>query len=242
MILVAHERGSRELLPIIQRIGVKAEIANLPSADFAFEGNGPDGTVNIGVERKTIHDMLACIDDARYSAHQKIGMKQLYNLSFLCVEGMWRAHDPDGWLMELFPGSQSWAFCKPGGRRVLYSKLRRYLYSVSLSNVNVIQTRDMYQTAYDVCELYHYFQKKWSAHTSLLEVQKFAIPDMNFKPSLVRRWASDLEDIGVKHSLEAEHLFKTPIRLAQADEMDWLKINGIGVKTATKIIREVQGW
>lgn len=242
MILVANDTGSKELLPIIQRLGVPAELCELPFGDFAFEGNGPKGPIAVGVERKALHDMLHCIDDARYSAHQMPGMREMYQKSYLMVEGLWRPHDPEGWLMQFHPSSQKWAYCNPGGRRVLYSKLRRYLFSVSLSDVTVMFTRDQFQTAYDVVELFHYFSKSWQNHTSLLEVQKLNIPNLGGKPSLVRRWASDLEDIGVKYSLEAERMFKHPINLAQASEFEWMRIKGIGVRTAQKIVREIQGW
>ena len=242
MILVDPRKGSAEMAPIVHRLGVPCETVQLPFGDACFEGNGPKGRINIGVERKALHDMLHCIDDARYSAHQKPGMAQMYDKSFLVVEGLWRPHDPEGWLMEFFPSSQKWGFCKPGGRQILYSKLRRYLFSISLSGVVVLFTRDLFHTAYDTCELFHYFSKKWSAHTSLLETQKLNIADLSGKPTLTRRWAADLEDIGVKYSMAAEQLFKTPVQLANSEEMDWLAIPGIGVKTAQKVVREINGW
>jgi ERCC4-type nuclease len=242
MILVSREVGSKELYPLIRRIGVPAEIVGLPFGDFAFEGNGPQGRINIGVERKALHDMLNCIDDARYSAHQKVGMAEMYDKSFLIVEGNWKPHDPEGFLMEGFSAGTSWGFCRYRSQRTMYSKLRRYLFSVSLSNVIVLYSRDQFQTAYDVCELFHYFQKSWANHTSLLEVQKLHIADLNAKPSLVRRWASDLTDIGVKHSIEAARLFKTPLALANSDETGWMRIKGVGIKTAQQIIKEIRGW
>ncbi len=242
MIIASSAVGSKELAPIISRLGVKCDLMHIDYGDFIFEGRGPKGPISIAVERKALHDMLHCIEDSRYSGHQKIGMRNDYDVSVLMVEGLWRAHDPEGWLMEFFPSSNQWGYCKPGGKRVLYSKLRRYLFSVALAGVIVMYTRDMFQTAYDVCELYHYFSKPWDKHTSLLEVQKLQIPDLRVKPPLVRKWANDIEDIGVKYSLEAERKFKTPIRLATSDEMDWLGIPGIGIKTAQKVIKEIHGY
>lgn len=240
MIEVAREKGSKELLPYITRIGVQAELSGLQFGDFAFEGKGPKGSILIGVERKTLHDMLHCIDDSRYSAHQRPGMLAMYQKSYLILEGYWKPHE-NGTLMEGFEGGTKWGACKYRSSHVLYSKLYRYLLSVSLSGVIVIYSRDIYHTAYNICECFHYFQKPWDKHTSLIEVQKLAIPDLRKKPSLVRRWASDLEGVGVIHSLAAERLFRTPLQLAQSDEMDWLRIPGIGVPTAQKIIKEIHG-
>ena len=48
-----------------------------------------------------------------------------------------------------------------------------------------------------------------------------------------------MEGIGVKLSLDAERVFKKAGRLAAADETEWLKVPGVGVKTAQSIVREV---
>lgn len=239
MILVDSRIGSIEVLPYIKKHSIPCMEDNLEFGDFAFEGNGPKGKINIGIERKTLHDILHCIDDSRYTAHQLPGMAQTYDKSFLLIEGLWKPHE-DGTLMEGFRGGTSWGPLRYRSNRVMYSKLRRYLFSVSLSGVVVLYSRDIQQTATDICEVYHYFQKQWSNHTSLLELQKLAIPCMTGKPSLCLKWASDLSDIGVKLGMEAEKLFRrSPIRLATSQETDWLRIKGIGVPTARRIIEEI---
>lgn len=242
MILVDSSTGSRELLPILTRapLSLKAELVKLEFADFCFEGNGPNGLIAVGVERKRIGDMLRCIDDGRYNGHQRVGMAQMYQANFLVVEGSWRPHDQTGMLMEQYNGG-GWGVSKAGGDRAMYNKLRRYLFSVSLSGVHVLYTRDMIHTAWDVHELFHYFQKKWRDHTSMLQMQKLNIPTLNAKPSLVRRWAADLPGIGVVHSEIVERHFRRPIRLATAEEREWLRIPGIGPKTAHEIIKEILG-
>jgi len=242
MILVDPRVGSRELLSGIRMAGVSAELAPLEYGDACFDGNGKDGTISVGVERKTLHDMLHCIDDSRYSAHQLPGMKQMYGLSILLIEGHWRPHDQDGSLMEGFRDGQSWGPCRYRSQRTLYSKLRRYLISVSLAGVIVTYSRNLSQSSIDICEWFRYFQKKWTQHTSLMELQRENVPTLAGKPALVRTWANCIEDIGVKYSLAAEELFKTPIRLANSSENDWMQIGGIGPKTAIKVVKEIRGW
>lgn len=240
MILVDSRIGSKELLPFIRRAGVLCELGSLEFGDAAFEGNGPSGKIMVGVERKRLHDMLNCIDDHRYTGHQKIGMARMYAKSFLVVEGSWMPSNPDGWLLEGFNGG-SWVPCRYRSRRTIYSKLYRYLLSVQLSGVIITYSRDIWHTAYNICEIFHYFQKRWENHTSLLETQKLQIPDMNAKPSLTRRWAAEIEDVGVKLSQEAESLFGSPLSLAESTEADWMSIKGIGKKTAQKIVKEIRG-
>lgn len=241
MILIDSRIGSIELLPIIKRLNVKADKADLQFGDAAFEGRGPLGSLAVGIERKTLHDMLNCIDDGRYNM-QRIGMKQLYTVSILMLEGHWKPHDPLGILMEGFSGGISWGWCRYRSQKTMYSKLFRYLISVALSGVIIIPSRDIFHTAFNITELFQYFQKSWEGHTSLREVQKVNIPTLNLKPSLTRKWATDLEGIGVKLGEQAERIFRKPITLATADEAEWLRVPGVGVKTAQDIWREINGY
>jgi ERCC4-type nuclease len=239
MIIADRRVGSAELVPLIRKVGVLSEVGDLPFGDFTFDGRGPAGDLCIGVERKTLHDMLACIDDARYSAHQLPGMKSLYDVSYLIVEGSWRPQE-SGLLMELFRGT-TWGYCKQGPSRIMYHKLRRYLFSVSLAGVNVIYTSSPFHTAYDLCELFHYYQKPWDQHTAMIEMQSICIPTLNGKPSLVRRWAHELAGIGTKQSEEISRVFKLPGDMAIATEAEWKEIDGIGPKKAKSIWREIWG-
>jgi ERCC4-type nuclease len=248
VILIDDRIGSRELHPYIQRLGIPCELTRLEYADVCFEGCGRDGTVAVGVERKTLHDMLACIEDARYVAHQLPGMSMLYSQSFLCLEGMWKAGDGGGYqglLMEGFKGGASWGPLRTKGNRgVNYSKLYRYLLSVQMSGVIITLSRDLFQSAYNICEMYQWFQKPWHSHTALHQTQKLAISDMRGKPSLAKRWAADLDDVGVIYSLEAEQHFDTARALANADWPDWADLIGpggkrLGVTAAQSIVKSI---
>jgi hypothetical protein len=252
IIHIDDRKGSIELSPIIQGMGVQVKIQRLEFGDAAFQGHGPKGAIYVGIERKTLRDMLACIDDARFAGHQLPGMMAFYSKSYLAIEGMWRPGDGgeyEGLLMEGYRNGQSWGPLKGmewngkfSGRPVLYSKLFRYLNSIALSSVIITLSHNIWHTAYNICELYHWYQKQWSGHTSLLEKQKLNIPQLSGRPSLVRRWAAELDDIGVMFSQDAERIFHTPVNLANSDEGDWLRIKGIGVPTAQKIIRSIRGW
>lgn len=237
---IVNRDAQRELQAYISRGGVKAEIGSLEFGDACFEANGPDGRMLVGIERKTVGDMLNCIDDARYSAHQRPGMKALYQVSMLMVEGVVKPDTATGYLMECIQ-TLTWRPYRYRSQMVRYSKLFRYLLSVQFAGTVVVHTRDVEHTAYNITECYHYFQKRWVDHTSLLETQKINIPDLRVEPSLVRKWAADLGGVGVKLSMDAERVFKTGYNLAKADETEWLQIPGVGVKRAQNIIQEVHG-
>lgn len=245
MMLVDSRVGSKELLPLLLKLKIPAELGDLPYGDCSFEGNGPQGPITLGVERKTLNDLLNCIDDSRYSAHQRPGMAMLYNKSFLVLEGMWTYGNGNGYeglLMQGFRRGQSWGPLRMrGNRTTLYSKLYRYLLSISMMGVIITYTQDLAHTAYNLAEMYQYFQKPWGRHTSMLETQKLQIPSLTGRPSLVRRWASDLDGVGVEKSMAADRIFKNGFDLALGDESDWLQIPGVGEKTAASIVKQIRG-
>lgn len=243
MILIDYrEREAKDLQRIFKTIGVPSEISTLEFGDFACEGNGPNGKTLIGIERKKLHNVLGVIDSGQYSGHQGPGMYQMYGQRFFLVEGDWAPGTSPafiGVLMERFPGMAQFMPCKYRTGKVMYAKLYRYLLSISMSGVTVLHSRNLMETAINITEVYHWFQKSWNNHTSLISMQNLAIPSLNGKPSLVRRWAAELEGIDVKHSQDADRIFKRPIDLAQANESAWVRIAGIGPKTAQRIINEI---
>lgn len=249
MILVDPRDGARpgassQLVTYLRAQGVVADKATLEYGDVCFEGRGPQGSCLIGVERKTLHDMLTCIQDGRYN-QQRIGMSRTYAYSFLALEGYWRPKE-DGFLMEGFQAGTSWGYCRPRGRNIAHAELYNYLVGVALSGVIITHSRDLQHTAINISNIFNYFQKKWNQHTSLLEIHKPKLPAMSLNiqqfPTLTRRWAADIDGVGSKYSIEAEELFKTPIRLATSDELDWVRIGNIGAATAKKIVKQIQGW
>ncbi len=246
MILVDSRVGSKELAPYIRKYGIPCELTELSYGDCCFEGRGPSGPITIGCERKTLNDMLQCIDDSRYAGHQRPGMLMMYSKSYLCLEGMWTFGDGngyDGLLMQGYRKGQSWGPLRlKSNRTVLYSKLYRYLMSIALSGVIITGSHDLPHTAYNLCEMYQYFQKPWNQHTSLREIHKLAIPTLNGKPSLVQGWASYLDGVGVEKSEAAHRIFRSGREMANASEQDWMQIPRVGSRTAVDIVRQINGW
>lgn len=249
MITVAPEQSSREMQPVLKSVGVKCDVDNaLKFSDAFFEGQGPKGLMGVGFERKKLHDILDCITTSRYSGHQKVGMNLMCGRSYLIIEGLWKPRLSDGILLEGYSKwdgykeTVSWIPCKFRSMPVRYETLYRYLISVSNSNVTVTYSRDIWHTCYDIVEHYHWYKKPWFEHLAMRQLQKYNLPCLTGRPSLVQKWAHAIDGIGVKFSEQADRIFDTPIRLATSDEMDWLKIEGIGVPTAQSIVKQIQGW
>lgn len=245
--------GVGDLYPYIKKIGAPCEKRILPAGDAAFEANSLNGPIWIGVERKTIADMLTCIDDSRFSAGQKLAMYDHFDICVLCIEGMWEPGIPpnQGWMYQAYrdkhegPGyhrKDHWAMALSAAKqRVLYSKLYRYLISLSMSpKLKITYSYDLWGTAYNITEWYQWGLK--TRHTSQMETQLVVVPEMTGRASLARKWAHALDGIGNVWSDEAGKMFRTGHALANAEESDWMRIDGISFSKARRIIQQVRGY
>lgn len=235
--------ASNTLVRYILQRGVEAQKKIIPFGDLCFDGCGPNGQTLIGFERKTLYDMLDCIQTHRLTAKQIPGMKRMYGIHrFIIFEALWRS-DENGYLLEGFKSGYSWRWAKTINSRqpVLYSTLYRFLISLQLAGNYVIYTHDLADTARAVCEFYHYFQKPWDQHTAMQEIQAPKIIGIDSHASLTRQWAHCIDGVGQKFSVHADRLFGSGLELAQSIEEDWMQIEGIGVQTAKDIIRQIEG-
>lgn len=235
---------SDQLVRFIRGQGIPSDKSMLEFGDAAFEGNLSGGPGLIGIERKTLHDLINCIRDGRFN-RQRVGMMGkmgMYKRSFLIVEGHWKPRDPDGLVvMEGFSGGTNWGYLRHLSKQVGYTEIYNYLLSVSETGVTVTYSRDLFHTAINCCSIYRYYQKPWNRHQSMLEVYKPSIPMLDGKAKLVRKWASAIEEVGAIKAAEAERIFKTPLMLALSDEEQWIQMSGVGMPTARKIINQIQG-
>jgi ERCC4-type nuclease len=79
-----------------------SKIERMQFGDFSWLGNGPDGAPwSIGVERKTIGDMIQSITSDRFSGHQLPGLLNTYNAVYVLVEGLYRPDQRTG-VLETF--------------------------------------------------------------------------------------------------------------------------------------------
>jgi ERCC4-type nuclease len=97
MIFIDMRDGSDALLPLLRKAGLPAEPAEpqLEFGDVFWVGRGEKGKpVRIGVEYKTVADVVSSIRTARLQGHQLPGMraalagkKPLYDFAYLLIEG-----------------------------------------------------------------------------------------------------------------------------------------------------------
>jgi ERCC4-type nuclease len=238
VILVDPRRGSGELLDAIKS-KTDATIETLPAGDFAFEGNGPDGRVMVGIERKRLSDALKSITDGRFAGYQLIEMANLYQFIFLVIEGMYRPDRNTG-LLEEYRGGQ-WVPAGHGSRRFMWKDLDHFLMTLQIkTSVKVFRAVTPNETVQVISDLYSWFNDKhWKEHKSHLALHSNPRPVTFRKPPLRRIVANELPHIGWEKSKLVADRFPNTGLMMQATEQEWQEIDGIGPKIASDIVRTI---
>ncbi len=252
-ILVDDRRGSKELLPELRKLSIPAELERLQFGDFAFTGNGPKGEVLIGVERKTVSDLISSITGARLSARQLPGMVQTYPYRWIYVEGLWRSGRDSR--IEIFKEWWERPTKKGGGRMVLgawfpaSTQISWFQLAGRIVNLQVKgacwvdSTISMRDTAAKLGVLFHWWGKPWSVHRGHLQLEKGLTPDkiLYARPSYPRLVANVLPGIGWEKSKAVARHFHTIEAMVEAGPGEWRKVAGIGKKLGERLPAIMRG-
>jgi len=232
MITLDERTGSVNLLPFFPS-GV-ARLGRLGFGDANFVGKGKDDMpVMVGVERKTISDLIGSLESGRFSGHQLPGLLASYNVIYLIVEGMSRV-------------SRDQVEVRQGGiwRSLGISELAldNFLNTLEvMAGVIVRQTTTPQRTAYLIYHLYQWWAKGWDKHKSHLMFYS-PRPVMSVtKPGLVRSVAKELPGIGWARSGPVAEHFATVRSLVLADPQEWEQIGGIGKGLAKRVVGAING-
>ena len=234
--------GSKELAPLIAKLGLTTKTRRLEFGDFAFWS--PDGLPEdrggfIGIERKTIRDMVSSIQSGRYSGHQLPGMLELYDVSYLIVEGRYK-RDPYNRCLCLPTANQSWTNKVWKSELFDFRALDAYLNTIRLKTpVQVIKTENPQQTAMEVYILWHWFTaRRWSSHKGHEGFHSSALPIVgNIRPSGFRQVVKELPYIGWERSKQVEEAFGGSLRRAfNAKPGAWSTIDGVTPERAAGIV------
>lgn len=250
MILLDPRSGSKELLPKFKALRIPAELSTteMPYGDFTFEGRGPGGkSIMIGVERKTVRDMLNCITTGRFSGHQLKGMLEMYFRAYVILEGI---HQPggDGVLEENgFP--KGWRPVQTGSIRYMYSRLDNFINSIEESTpIRFKFASNKTMTVMQIANLYRFWNdKEYDEHKAADGIHNVPRVEIFEKWSFPRIFAHELPGIKDAAKMVARH-FVTVHNMVNAKIQDWAEVqvpNGkstkrIGIKTAEKIVNRIE--
>jgi ERCC4-type nuclease len=252
VIRVDPRRGSGEFKRLLVRLGVTAKRRHLPFADFSFSGSGPNGIVRVGVERKTLSEIVMALQDSRLVGHQLPGLlgspngRRRFDYVYLIVEG---SYGPDPRTGVLMQGRHEVGH---GYHRHLYENVEKFLMTLELhGQIRVRRTNGKIATAYFVAALYRWFQKDWYAHKSAYKVEEDT-PEQAIltQRTLDRKAYAQWPGIGWVRSSMVEKGFPCVMAAACADIPEWRKISwisrkgkrqSIGPKTAERLVTWLRG-
>ena len=251
MINIDPRAGSGDLLRYLANTGVPAQLAHLEFGDVAFLGTGPgDIPVSVGVEVKTVGDILNCIETGRFAGHQLPGLVTSYQDPWLLMEGGIRCEMSTGVLQLRGPKGQ-WFSALAGRRSFMYRALDLWLLTMTVKGgIRFRQTQDRLETAQFIRDLYSWWTQGWTSHRSHLAQNTgraggpgsgngFQDTALLIRPSLLRRLAAELSGVGWEKSRHIEAHFVTIDRMLAATERDWREVEGVGKVMAAKIHKEL---
>lgn len=224
MLLVDDRVGSADLVKPFLAAGLPAEKTRLEFADVAFSGFGPVAPIDIGIELKTLGDMVGSVRSGRFAGHQLPGLRETYDRVWLMVEGTWRTNE-QGQVCSYQGPRRGW---NPIQGRMNGNELEKTLLTFELcGGVHVRYTNNRADTVRAIGTLYRWFtDKAFADHTSHLAVHDaptlVAVSDFR---AAVMKWPG----IGMKASIAVEAHFKGSIRRAAcAGVEEWAGIQTIG--------------
>jgi ERCC4-type nuclease len=232
MILVDPAIGSKELVDPLRALGLEIQPSPI-DADIAFEGRGIGGkSVTIGVEYKKLGELVGSIRTERFQGHQVPKMRA-FDFRWLVVEGEILV-DTKGYLARR-SGKRT---LKPLEGRMTLNELYRRLVVLQINQGLqwvMVESRDftlrflqtLYRTWTDVDQNEH------RSHIGIYE------PPALVPLSQFRRTVCTLPGIGHDLAGKAERHFGSLREAFQAEEAAWCGIDGIGSKTARKIVNAV---
>ncbi len=238
MILIDRRAGSAELEPLISQLGAPTQIMDLDAGDFAVDGNGPNGSIMICIERKRVRDMLDSVQSGRFAGLQMPLMLSRYEQCYLIVEGRFRPGER-GLLEEYSWRTKTWHPVYINRDGMTYQAFMGYLTSLeSTTRLRLRQSESAEETANLVVALYHFWAKPWAHHDAnkVFYVENHTGPLINYP--LIRRWAKELPGVGWERSVGVAASFPNAGAMANATSADWLKVPGIG-KTLSQKVRHI---
>jgi len=238
VILIDDRIGSSHLGDHL-RPGILHSLTRLEYADCMWAGNGPTGSTLVGVELKTLSDLLSSMQSGRLMGHQLIGMAQEFPYRYLVVEGSWRTDQDTGTLETWRPGG--WRPFTLGNRRFTGRELEAFLVAVgAVAGTHVIQTRGRAHTGEWVSTCYSWWQKEWKRHqttSAWKTISEEGAPKNAFlvRPNIVMRVAKEIDGVGWDRARKLGERYSSVLELALATEDELMTVDGIGKKVAAEI-------
>jgi len=234
MLLLDNRIGSKHLYHrLSDRIPVSLE--KLEFGDAAFRSADEK---QIGIEIKTIDEILADFSNNRFTGFQIPGLIDTYDTVYLAIQGIWKCSAYGRVL--IFKGSWREPLYPPGGTG--YGTVVKRLNSfMLLGNLRLFYPNGDKETAEWLIALYQWYQIKLRQHTSLSTFYVKPPTGVTFKvPSLFQQMIKPIPGLGWKKTDALGSSFGTMEQLLRASEPELAEVEGIGPVLAKEIYRSLR--
>lgn len=237
MILIDPREGSKELADPLSRMGLPVRLERMEYGDVAFIGRGPEEDLGIGIEYKSVSDLLQSWHDGRLLGHQLPGMLQSYSISYLLVEGAVSADTDDS--IRILSRRNRWELARS---QTKFSNLVGYLETLSQCyGVKILQSTTLLASAVMVASIYRWWQKDYHTHGTAVTIH--TAPGLRrglIMPTRIMKVASTFPGVGSEKLLDIEAKFDSIKQMVNADAETWRTIDGIGRKVSENIVNYME--
>jgi ERCC4-type nuclease len=207
----------------------------------AICGNGPHGPVLVGVEVKSVYDLVSSINTGRLQATQIPAMLATYDINWLLYFGSYRP-GKDGRL-EIRAGDK-WKALKLGDRPVPYGYMEALLLDLAALGVHVHRVHDIREAAQWLGVLYRWWSKAWSKHHGMRTLDNSRdlslMPGMDADTLQRAKVAAQLPAVGFERALAAAQHFSSVSAMINASPDEWAQVPGIGKVVARAVVEAIR--
>lgn len=236
-VFIDDRAGSQDLINI-PPLSLCGELCRLESGDACFPGNGPDGQLLVGVELKSVRDLVSSMETGRLQATQLPRMQQDYQVIWLLHYGQYRPATGTGNL-EIANGRGQFKLHSIGSRPVPYAYLEGFLFTLATQNILVKRVNDLREAAIWIGALARWWGKPWDKHKSLHKFDRsrdFVLkPDIDQDLLMRARTAAAWPGMGYERAIAAARHFPTITEMVLATRKQWEEVPGVGKGLARAI-------
>lgn len=223
-LLIDYRDGSKDLLKYLP--STLAVETTLEFGDAMVMGYGPsDSIVSVGVEVKSVSDLLSSVNTGRLQGHQLPGMLRDYAVPWLLYYGSYRPGDSGN--LEVRRG-KTWTNFRLGSRPVPYIYLEGILLDLCAVGIRVKHVFNAEEAAAWLICLHRWWSKKWSEHKGLkvfdCSKEVSLLPGLSAEQEQIATIAQKLPGIGFDRAMAVAHHFPSVERMILAGAGEWAEI------------------
>lgn len=220
---------------------IPAELTRMEFGDAMIIGNGPTSPLTVGVEVKSLSDLLQSANTGRLAGHQLPGMLSTYDVCTLLYYGVCRPGDHNE--LQVRRG-KLWTNFRIGSRIVPYSYLESFLLDIAATGVRLKHVYDAREAAKWLEVLHRWWSKKWSDHKGLRAFDRSGdlslMPGMNPDEERLAKVISALPGVGFERACAAAAVIDSIEDLCVTSVEEWESIPGIGKVVAKSIVTAIR--